>query len=160
MSSRFPAEHKALTLAVILKQTVMLYLFMTIFFGLLQIWALALYLTFRQVNFDVPELLKDGGLFFFATSLAASAFVTHYKAYKSQRHRRKEEIIWGYAFVAVILFICIIGFCSGVNIIDKNQPVNMAFNSTHLRYEVISSILAVIYGYIAEVKSSKTYSSY
>lgn len=52
------------------------FFFVTVIFGLLQVWALWLILVFGLGKpVAVGELLGDGGLFFFATSVTVSSFL-------------------------------------------------------------------------------------
>lgn len=52
------------------------FFFVMIFGGLLQLWVLVAILNASGTDISLPDLLADGGLFFFSTSLVAGSAIT------------------------------------------------------------------------------------
>ena len=132
-----------------------MYLSSVFILGLVQIWTLAAYLYSKDMPVVMTQLLKDGGLFFFATSLAATAFVTHIKTLKKQRNNADKETYWSFAFLFVIVVLCIVGFYSAVNIDPMTKTYNIVSSQKQINNQIISSIFAVIYGFSVERKAEK-----
>lgn len=125
----------------------MIYLTSVLSFGLLQIWILLGFLTFKGVNYDKWDLVKDGGLFIFATSLAITTFIHHRKVFK---RAHENETYWSFFITAVIMLICSLGFLTGININTTKTTFDVTLNPIQNAAQVIGSVFAIGYGLIIE----------
>jgi hypothetical protein len=123
-----------------------MYIFSLLVFGFLQIWILAIYLLFKDVPYGFWQLIGDGGLFIFASSLTASSLLQHQKIFNLVGHK---EIYWSFIFMFIIVMICFIGFSSGIDI-ETERPFKIVLNTTQNWAQIVSAFLSIIYGFIIE----------
>ena len=125
----------------------MIYLTSVIGFGLLQIWILLGFLTFKQVNYSTWDLVKDGGLFIFASSLAITTFIHHRKIFKRVH---ANETYWSFFFMFLIMFFCFLGFSSSIEINKDKTSFEIFPNTLQNSTQIGCSVFAVFYGYLVE----------
>lgn len=130
----------------------MIYLTSVLGFGLLQIWILLGFLTFKQVNYNTWDLIKGGGLFIFASSLAITTFIHHRKIFK---RIHSNETYWSFFFMFFIMFFCFLGFSSSIDINKDKTSFEIIQNSLQNATQLGCSILAVFYGLLVEKRLEK-----
>ncbi|WP_375443695.1 hypothetical protein [uncultured Fibrella sp.] len=124
------------------------WLFTTLFFGLFQVWITAFILYVNVTLVNILDVTKDGGLFFFATSLAASSFLNHAKMFKNAPY---EEVIFSVIFALVLIVFSSVSFASGYM---KAVPTKPGFVSNQNQEFVgyLVSGFGIIYGIITEIR--------
>ena len=139
---KMPANGSSLNFGKLLS-----FLIFTFGAGLLQLWILLLLLYLKGNPPSAAELLGDGGLYFFSTSLAFSSFValTNHASIKfGDLH---------FNVTAIMLFpIIIIAIVAYVSVLSDKIGIAAAPFSNHLLSQFSCLILASIYGfYVATV---------
>ena len=125
----------------------MIYLTSVIGFGLLQIWILLGFLTFKQVNYSTWDLVKDGGLFIFASSVAITTFIHNRNIFKRVH---ANETYWSFFFMFLIMFFCFLGFSSSIEINKDKTSFEIIQNTLQNSTQIGCSVFAVFYGYLVE----------
>jgi hypothetical protein len=108
----------------------------------------------REVQFNLWQLIEDGGLFFFASSLAITSFINHTKTFKSVSHN---EIYWSFSIVSIIILCCLLGYLSGINFAETglSSHFKLTFNFRQNIVQLVSSFLAICYGLFSEKRAEK-----
>ena len=125
----------------------MIYLTSVIGFGLLQIWILLGFLTFKQVNYSTWDLVKDGGLFIFVFFFSITTFIHHRKIFKRVH---ANETYWSFFFMFLIMFFCFLGFSSSIEINKDKTSFEIIQNTLQNSTQIGCSVFAVFYGYLVE----------
>lgn len=133
-----------------MKNKFTVYVFITVIFGLLQVWLACCILFLSKVNFSIVDIIKDGGLFFFSSSLTVSSFINHRKIFPSVK---SDEIIWSFSFVFFIIIFCAVGYATALKIVDKNFIFET--NERHNWLQLCCALFAIFYGVITEFRIEK-----
>ncbi len=133
-----------------MKKKFIIYVFITVIFGLLQVWLACFILFLRKVDFTIIDIIKDGGLFFFASSLTVSSFINHRKIFSNVKY---DEIIWSFSFVVFIMIFCAVGYATALNIVEKKFTFET--NDRHNWIQFLCSLFAIFYGVITEFRIEK-----
>ena len=130
----------------------MIYLSSVLVFGLMQIWILLGILTFKDVDYSCWDLIKDGVLFIFASSLAISTFISHRKLFRTSRVPESESY-WSFLYCFIILGLCFLGFSTSID--THQSSFDIRLNDKQNIAQLISSGLAIIYGFVVEKRLEK-----
>jgi hypothetical protein len=130
----------------------MIYLTNILAFGLIQFWVLFGFLTLKQINYSYWDLIKDGGLFVFASSLAITTFLHHRKIFF--RIKKKQpfmiETYWSYFSVSLVMLLCLIGFISAIEINSSRNSFEIVIAYPQNIAQISSAIISIGYGFVVE----------
>ena len=130
----------------------LIYIFSLLLFGLLQVWVVALILVFKQTQFTLLDVVSDGGLFFFASSLAITNLINHSRIFRSID---AEEIIWSFSFCVVIVIVCSVGYATAFTIDPQTGGFKFELNVSHHYAQFGSAFLCLVYSVFTEIRLHK-----
>ncbi|MBF0379861.1 MAG: hypothetical protein HQL69_02520 [Magnetococcales bacterium] len=126
---------------------VTLYLFFVFILGLAQSWALMIVLWYKSHPVSLDYLLKDGGIFFFSTSLVYTSFFSLFDRLKLQTI---DKLISS-AAITIVSFLSVIGYSIEIS---ESLILNIPYEFIG-RYgtgQIVCICVAGIYGFYSAAK--------
>jgi len=128
-------------------------LFVLIIFilGLIQYWVAAAILWYRKI-FDIDILLRDGGLFFFSTSLVYTSF------YTGQEYQEKGDWykLWSASALTIVSALAVVAYC--ITFTGGNAPQQqIGFTDNIITGEKVCLAVASLYATYIYLRSGKTH---
>lgn len=127
------------------------YIFFSISVGLSQIWASAIWFWFKQINFSLFNLIAEGVLFIFSSSLIISSLRNHLEIFDKEGRSVQQTSIF---IMVLILFISIIGYVSSMETGGKEGQDLVKFNLTNNHHftQLLTATLSILYGAVIEAR--------
>lgn len=107
---------------------------------MLTLWA-------RGIPYNYFDLIKDGGLFMFSSSLAASTYVGHMKFSKLLARNEEHNSLLCMLFIVIV---CIIGYINSLQFSPKG--FEMFPNPTENILQTMALVASIIYGICTEYR--------